>query len=243
MREEIIDRLLRLNQEFYQTFARSFAETRQRVQPGVKRAIQELPPPAAVLDLGCGNGSLARELARLEHHGPYIGLDSSAELIDIARRDCPHPQATFHVRDIMESSWNDDLGEYFDWVFAFAILHHIPTQALRQRIIKAAHRMLNANGIFTFSVWNFLASPRLRGRILPWERAGLSTSDVEPGDALLDWRHGGVGLRYVHAFDEAELSELAAMGGFRPLKKYHTDGAEGNLGYYHVWEPIDRPSL
>jgi SAM-dependent methyltransferase len=243
MRPEVVKRLIDLNQEFYQTFARSFAETRRRVQPGVRRAIQNVPCGASVLDLGCGNGSLACELARREHHGLYFGLDSSAEMIEIACLDCPHPQAIFEVRDISAPGWSDGLPAPFDYTFAFAILHHIPTQELRRCILETIHLLLKANGVFVFSVWNFLSSARLQRRILPWESVGLSSDDLDSDDILLDWRHGGLGFRYVHAFDEAELTGLAKACGFRAVEKYYADGAEGNLGYYHIWKPVLRHGL
>ncbi len=155
MREEIVKRLINLNQEFYQNFARAFAETRRRVQPGVLRAIQNLPCEASVLDLGCGNGSLARELAQQKHYGLYFGLDSAAEMIEIAREGCSHSQASFEIRDMTDSAWFDGLPIAFDYIFAFAILHHIPTQELRRRILKTIHGLLQTEGVFVFSVWNF----------------------------------------------------------------------------------------
>ena len=68
MRTEILERLTRLNQEFYQSFAASFAETRARLQPGVKSILKSIPMEADVLDLGCGNGETACELHRHGHH-------------------------------------------------------------------------------------------------------------------------------------------------------------------------------
>jgi hypothetical protein len=58
---------------------------------------------------------------------------------------------------------------------------------------------------------------------------------VDAGDYLLDWRQGGSGLRYVHHFDEAELSALAATTGFRVLETFYSDGEGGRLGLYQVW--------
>ena len=37
-----------------------------------------------VLDLGCGAGELARGLARRGHHGPYLGLDTSRDMLAAA---------------------------------------------------------------------------------------------------------------------------------------------------------------
>jgi len=51
-----VNRLIELNRQFYQTFAGAFSATRQRIQPGVRRQIEQLPANARLLDLGCGNG-------------------------------------------------------------------------------------------------------------------------------------------------------------------------------------------
>jgi len=44
--------------------ALQFSATRQRLQPGVLQVLQTIQPDDLVLDLGCGNGELAEELAR-----------------------------------------------------------------------------------------------------------------------------------------------------------------------------------
>ena len=73
MDDEIAARLIDLNRQFYQTFALQFSATRGRIQPGVRRVLGDLPLHADVLDLGCGNGGLARELARQGYTGAYAG--------------------------------------------------------------------------------------------------------------------------------------------------------------------------
>src|SRR4030065_2555491 len=89
MNATTITRLLDLNRQFYQTFALQFSATRQRLQPGVRQVLASLDSAAHVLDLGCGNGELGRELARRAHQGHYVGLDLSAELLSQARKDLP----------------------------------------------------------------------------------------------------------------------------------------------------------
>ena len=95
--------------------------------------------------------------------------------------------------------------------------------------------MLTASGRFIHSNWQFLNSERLRKRIHPWEEIGLSDSQVDPGDYLLDWRRGGFGLRYVHHFREGELNRLAAESGFKVVETFYSDGETGNLGLYQDW--------
>jgi SAM-dependent methyltransferase len=244
MQDEIVTHLLRLNQQFYQIFAEDFAETRGRLQPGVMQAMNNIPRDASVLDLGCGNGEVLRELTRGQHQGTYLGLDLSPGLLSIARQKCEHPRARFHLADLANPSWVEKLPtpseKYTEWsydrILAFAVLHHIPGAALRLSLTRQVHDRLTDDGQFMLSNWNFMASPRLRARIVPWDAIELDQSDVDPGDHLLDWRRGGHGLRYVHQFDEDELGDLAVAAGFSVVETTYSDGEGGRLGLYQVWE-------
>ena len=86
MLPETVSVLLDLNRQFYQQFGRAFAVTRQRLQPGVIRLLGQLPLEGRWLDLGCGNGELAKELGRRGFRGEYVGLDFSKELLKEARK-------------------------------------------------------------------------------------------------------------------------------------------------------------
>ena len=44
----------------------------------------------------------------------------------------------------------------------------------------------------------------------------------------------------MHHFSEAELAALAEGAGFEVVETFLSDGAEGNLGLYQVWKPIER---
>jgi tRNA (uracil-5-)-methyltransferase TRM9 len=238
MEPETVQRLLHINQEFYQTFAKSFSDTRQRIQPGVLKAIDEISPAARVLDLGCGNGLLANELATAGHNGAYIGIDSSDEMLAEARNTVDHPQARFIRAEFINDSWATSLSKPFDLIFAFAVLHHIPGVRERERWLFEIRKLINAEGTFSFSNWNFLSSTRLRDRMVPWNRVDLSASDVESGDYLLDWRRDGVGLRYVHAFESGEIEALLSTASFEVNETYFSDGENGTLGSYYIARPV-----
>jgi tRNA (uracil-5-)-methyltransferase TRM9 len=231
-----ISRLLALNRQFYQDFALPFSETRHRLQPGVLRIIEQISPTDELLDLGCGNGELARELSRRGHSGHYTGLDFSADLLNQAEAGLPD---NFHFRltDLSNSDWDTPFaGRRFDCILAFAVLHHLPGEELHQQLLHKVRSLLKPGGCFMHSEWQFLNSPRLASRIQPWEAIGLSLSDVDPGDYLLDWRHGGSGLRYVHHFTEDELASLANSAGFEVTDSFLSDGENNRLGLYQIWQ-------
>ena len=237
-----VGRLLSLNKQFYQTFGREFSSTRQRLQPGVQRILDTLAGDESLLDLGCGNGELARERMRRGQCGPYTGLDLSPSLLKVARHGWEDAPATFIRADLTASDWDKrmvtPIQQFFDVVTAFAVLHHIPGVNMRLTILQKVHELLRPGGRFIHSEWQFLNSDKLKSRLQAWQEIGLSDSDVDPGDYLLDWRSGGRGLRYVHQFDEAELEALAASSRFRISTAFLSDGENGQLGLYQVWEPV-----
>jgi SAM-dependent methyltransferase len=238
--EKTRDQLIGLNRTFYQTFAYQFSATRQRLQPGVVRILNQISSQECVLDLGCGNGELGKELFSRGHKGPYVGLDSNADLLKIARKNLPKVSSVSLIqKDLSSPSWDTDLPiKQYDIILAFAVLHHIPGAALRKQVIEKIRSLSVPNGRFIHSEWQFLNSPRLRKRIQPWEKVGLNSDQVEAGDFLIDWRQGGQGFRYVHLFDVRELESLAIDTGFTILETFSSDGEGGNLGLYQIWKRV-----
>jgi tRNA (uracil-5-)-methyltransferase TRM9 len=238
---QIAARIVALNSEFYQTFANQFSTTRMRLQPGVIRILEDLSREEDILDLGCGNGELARELIRRGHRGLYWGLDFSSELLDLARRGIAgHENFRFAQVDLSDSAWNFPLTilhSPFTILTAFATLHHLPGRDLHLQTLKNVRSLLQTEGRFIHSNWQFLNSEKLRARIQPWSEIGLTDADVDPGDYLLDWRQGGRGLRYVHHFNAAELASLAGETDFEVIDSFSSDGEGGNLGLYQIWKP------
>jgi len=240
-------RLLALNRQFYTEHGADFSATRERLQPGVLRVLGTLRGDESILDLGCGNGELARTLSRRGHRGSYLGLDFSLPLLHEAEREAFAFPVQFMQTDLVsldgEKVRSETKGErdfslptsHFDLAFAFAVLHHIPTIELRLNILKKINELLREHGLFIHSNWQFLNSEKLKARIQAWDTIGLSARDVEANDYLLDWKRGRKGLRYVHHFDEAELTELASASGFEILETFYSDGENKKLGLYQVW--------
>jgi SAM-dependent methyltransferase len=234
MQTETARRLIALNRQFYQTFGSHFSATRQRIQPGVGRILNALRGDESILDLGCGNGELANRLAQTGFRGAYTGLDFSAPLMRTANRSAANFPIQFVEVDLT-ADWSLD-SEPFDFICAFAVFHHIPSPPIRLALLAKTRGLLKPAGRFALSNWQFLNSERLRERIQPWQRAGLLAGQVDEGDYLLDWRSGGEGLRYAHHFSEAEMSDLAAQSGFSVLETFHSDGENGRLGLYQIWQ-------
>jgi len=247
MKAEIADSLLELNRRFYAQQAASFSATRQRIQPGMAHSLSEWAVthggfPASsglrMLDIGCGNGNLAAWLAEQGYQGWYTGVDQSDGLL--SQVETGSDRYTYLAADLSKPDWLVDLPmQPFDLVTCFAVLHHIPGEGLRLRLLRELKRLLAPDGIFIHSVWQINNSPRLVKRIQPWEKAGLVPADVEDGDVLLDWRAEGEdfgqALRYVHIYNEAELQRLAGKSSLKINESWSSDGKGDNLGLYQVW--------
>jgi 2-polyprenyl-3-methyl-5-hydroxy-6-metoxy-1,4-benzoquinol methylase len=88
------------------------------------------PPPARIIDMGCGTGWTSRFLANSGYR--VVGVDICADMIEVAERQRGGPgmeNLTFLVRDY-ESL---DFGEEFDAVVFFDSLHHAEDERLALR--------------------------------------------------------------------------------------------------------------
>ncbi len=264
MEDSVLQKLLTINREFYQTFASDFSSTRMRLQPGVLKILTSVPRQSNILDIGCGNGELAHWLAEKGQRGVYLGLDFSPGLVEIARArlntnskkkkgeinqgdSFDAGSFNFLQADLTSQSWDLKVQDFLesnlitnrlDFVFAFSTLHHLPGKEIQSRTCKKIHTLLNENGYLIHSNWQFLNSERLRRRIQPWSTVNLSQDNVDAGDCLLDWRQGGYGLRYAHHFSEDELFALALTTGFEVINSFYSDGKVENLGLYQIWKKI-----
>jgi tRNA (uracil-5-)-methyltransferase TRM9 len=246
MKAVTLDQLNCINQEFYQKFADSFAQTRRKIQPGVSSILENITKKGNWLDIGCGNGTLACSWAKKGYTGLYLGLDFSPGLIAEAEKNAlplrEEQKIVFHQKDLTQGEWANSLPDVeWDGIFCFAVLHHIPGEARRKMLCAQMRKLLAVGKDCYISVWQPRSSPRLVKRIQPWESVGIDPSDVDPGDVLMDWRahqtHGQdePAFRYVHIFTEDELTRVARESGFSVADSTYSDGKEGNLGLYQHW--------
>lgn len=231
MKPEVVQKLLALNQAFYDAYAQDFSQTRRPLNPGFERLRQALPVPCPrLLDVACGNGRFGHYLQQHGAIGAYVGVDFSHGLLQIAPRLA---EGRFYARDLSRPGCLDGLGQ-FEAVAMLAALHHIPGRANRLRLLQEMKAHLAADGRLLLSTWQFLDSPRQRRKIRPWAEVGLSAADVEAHDYLLTWQRGGFAYRYVCLIDAAETAALAAEAGLTLRHQFRSDGREGNLSLYSV---------
>jgi tRNA (uracil-5-)-methyltransferase TRM9 len=236
MDPHVVLRLLDLNRAFYTEFAESFSATRSAPWPGYTQLLPHLSGGARILDIGCGNGRMARFLDANLDSGTYLGLDFSEPMLAEARRSSQHLlhiESDFRSADISRREWTATVPEAeYDAVLMLAVLQHIPSFELRASIVSQVVPLLAPQGVLVMSHWQFMESDRLRRRVVRWTEAEMAESDLEPGDYLLEWRRGGVACRYCHLLDESEVRALADRAALDVVQAFRADGPEGNLNLY-----------
>jgi trans-aconitate 2-methyltransferase len=74
-----------------------------------------------ILDLGCGDGVLTAELAKLVPDGFVLGIDASESMIETARKDHAGANVQFELLDIDAINFESE----FDLAFSNATLHWV----------------------------------------------------------------------------------------------------------------------
>lgn len=231
MHAQIVQKLLTLNQTFYDSFAESFSQTRQPINPGFDGLLAVLPvTPVDLLDVACGNGRFGQYLQQKGVLRRYVGVDFSNELLKIARQ---LTGGEVYQQDLSRPGSLAGLGQ-FDVVACLAALHHIPGQANRVQLLREMKERLRGNGRIFLSTWQFMDSKRQQRKVRDWSEIGLTAADVEANDYLLTWQRGGFSYRYACMIDEAATAVLAQAAGLTIIEQFRSDGREGNLSLYTV---------
>ena len=102
----------------------------------------------AVLDIGCGDGKVTVVLAKSLPSGYVVGIDSSEDMVTLARRNFPqdaYPNLAFQRMDALALTFQ----EKFDRVFSNAALHWIIDQ---QSVLHGVQRSLKRGGRLLFQM-------------------------------------------------------------------------------------------
>ncbi|MCG6499911.1 methyltransferase domain-containing protein [Kitasatospora sp. A2-31] len=152
----------------------------------------ELRPGQAVLDVGCGPGTITADLAGLVGPtGRVVAVDTSAEVLEAAARVAAGrglANVVFEVADVHELPYAD--GE-FDVVHAHQVLQHVadPVAALREmRRVTAEGGVVAVRDVDYASMTWYPEVPEL-GRWLELYRDVARANGGEPdaGRRLLSW--------------------------------------------------------
>jgi len=177
-----------------------------------------------VFDVGCGNGRLAEVLPKVN----YLGIDNSKGLIDQAKKS--GRKGYFLVGDALEL---DKLKtDKFDAVFMFAVLNHIPSYELRQRVLQNVYEILSYGGYLVMTNWNLW---RLGKGKNVWnckikktkKQESKKTINLDFKDVMTLWQSGDgerSGELYYRALIKRELYKLFKRTGYKVIENYYSDG-------------------
>jgi trans-aconitate 2-methyltransferase len=102
----------------------------------------------ALLDIGCGDGKITAELAKCLPSGRVVGIDSSADMVNLAKTSFPlqeHPNLAFQIMDARKLSFQNE----FDRMFSNAALHWIVDQ---KAVLIGVQRGLKSGGRLLFQM-------------------------------------------------------------------------------------------
>lgn len=231
MDSKTIALLNQLNQQFYQTVANSFDETRSRAWAGWEQLVEYLPKTPAekfkVLDIGCGNGRFGVFLSEHISNLFYMGIDSNLFLLQRAHETLTEHAVEHHLQqaNILDKFAPEHLP--YDLVVAFGVMHHIPGFEQRRAFVHKMAGWLSGTGILALTFWTFYEQERFRERIVAWDDPQVPEIyrhlPVEKHDYLLDWRREAKALRYCHYVDLEEQRQLT--DGFNVIATYDADGS------------------
>jgi ubiquinone/menaquinone biosynthesis C-methylase UbiE len=96
------------------------------------------------LEIGCGPGRLMLPLSR--RFGEIHGIDVSAEMVRHAQKNLASvPHAHVHTADGTNLAQFD--GEFFDFVYSYAVFQHIPSREVVLSYLEETRRVLKTGGV------------------------------------------------------------------------------------------------
>jgi ubiquinone/menaquinone biosynthesis C-methylase UbiE len=134
-----------------------------------------IQPGDAVLDVGCGTGTLAMEVARrIGTTGRVVGVDPGTEQIARARAKAAQRNAPveFQIGVIEQLPFPD---QSFDVVFSTLMMHHLPAPLKRQGLAEIA-RMLKPGGCLVIA--DFMRKQDRQGLAARFHAGGSSMHDL-----------------------------------------------------------------
>jgi trans-aconitate 2-methyltransferase len=101
-----------------------------------------------LLDIGCGDGKITAELAKCLPKGKAVGIDSSSQMINVAKSAFPekdYKNLSFQLMDARKLIFREE----FERIFSNAALHWILDQ---KTVLQGVQRSLKADGRLLFQM-------------------------------------------------------------------------------------------
>jgi tRNA (uracil-5-)-methyltransferase TRM9 len=222
---EFAKSILEKTRENYNLIAKEFSATRKEIWEELKFLFENLKEGEKVLDLGCGNGRWYKVFK--EKKVDYFGIDNSEKLIEIAKEN--FPEAKFFVGDALNLPFQDN---FFDKVYSIALLHHIPSEDFRIKVLKEVKRVLKPGGILILTCWRIHRLREILALLKYTLLKIIGRSKLDFKDFFVPW--GKKMLRYYHFFTQRELENLVKKVGFEILDFGVVKNKRGNRQNYYI---------
>jgi len=214
MDKKYAEYLLVKTRQDYDRIAEYFSTTRAFLWRELIPLMKYVRPGDKILDLGCGNGRLFSLLK--DRNIEYVGVDSSKELIKIAKEKNKEGNPKFIVEEALDLPFSEN---YFDRIYSIAVLHHIPSHDFRLEFLREVKQILKPKGLLILTVWN-LAGRKVGFRLLVKYTIlrFLGKSKLGVRDVFYPWKtskNKTLAQRYVHCFKKSELEDLFREVGFK----------------------------
>ena len=157
----------------------------------MRAQLRNIADDAAILEVGCGDGSFTRNLA--EHSSRVTAVDISAS--QIARNARAHPEIKFLQHDISEPFPFEN--QVFDVIWCSEVLEHLfePAFALREM-----HRLLKPNGRLLVTVPYHGRFKNLLIALFSWDDHFVPSSP------------------HIRFYTNNSLSKIVSAAGFHSIK-------------------------
>lgn len=228
MKKEVVQQIVEENREIYNRIADQFSSTRKHPWGEFELFEPLVKDNDAVLDVGCGNGRLGEFLT--DHKIQYHGHDISRKLIEHAEKKCP--RGTFSVGEASQLPYPNGT---FNVVFLVATLHHIPSHALRKKVIREAYRVLKNGGTLIMTEWNLWNSRWWPLLVRFSLKKIIGRNNLDWGDIQKPWKNSQgelLGYRFLHPFTRGGLERLLTASGFSNITQYYTQKGK-RTSWYH----------
>lgn len=173
-----------------------------------------LPATGRAIDLGCGTGRMAIELAA--RGWSVVGVDLSDESLQVAseRAVARHVELSLLRGNLCDLGFLTD-SQFDAALLLFGTLGMISGADHRLEVLRHVQRLLRPGGrlvMHVHSLWRHLYLPQGRAWLVRdgWRRL---TGDPAAGDTYHDYR--GIPQMYHHAFTRAEWRRLLREAGLR----------------------------
>lgn len=136
---QVYQTIIKHNYMFHHEISSACREALKQIRPGQRLRI---------LDLGCGDASMALPLMTAERVACYVGCDLSQPALSIARTELDEMQVPHRLLcDDMTRVVAEQTDSSFDVVLSSFALHHL-NASQKQQTVNEIHRVLQPGGAF-----------------------------------------------------------------------------------------------